>query len=238
MKAQHTRAAILRTAIRLFNETGTRAISTNHIAEAMGVSPGIIYYHYRNKEEIIRAIYAEIVCFFNRVRKVPRDRVVTLDDLLDLTAKMFHYLWEYRFFLREATSLMQRDALLKQRFREVQRRRMVQVRHFFKGLILGGVMREPADPQALEALATITWIVTNNWLNHLMVDDGPLGPENVRKGVELMLYVLRPHLTEQAAAELDAQRIELRGESVRVGPAAGTVARHQRRLGAVGTRHP
>jgi len=60
MKRASTRQAILTTAIELFNEKGTAAVSTNHIAEAMAISPGNLYYHFANKEEIIRHIHQPI----------------------------------------------------------------------------------------------------------------------------------------------------------------------------------
>lgn len=36
-----TRDKITNTAIQLFNEQGTKAVSTNHIATAIGISPGV-----------------------------------------------------------------------------------------------------------------------------------------------------------------------------------------------------
>jgi AcrR family transcriptional regulator len=51
-----TRDRIIETAVNLFNDCGTRRITTNHIARAAGISPGNLYYYFRNKEEIIRAV--------------------------------------------------------------------------------------------------------------------------------------------------------------------------------------
>ena len=51
-----TKDKIITTAIDLFNIHGTKAISTNHIAKEMGISPGNLYYHFRSKNDIIRSI--------------------------------------------------------------------------------------------------------------------------------------------------------------------------------------
>ena len=55
-----TKARILDAALALFNEQGTANVTTNHIAEALGMGPGNLYYHYRNKAEIVRALFARI----------------------------------------------------------------------------------------------------------------------------------------------------------------------------------
>jgi len=54
------RDKIIHTSIQFFNEQGTKAVSTNHIASAIGISPGNLYYHFRNMEDIIRAIFEQM----------------------------------------------------------------------------------------------------------------------------------------------------------------------------------
>jgi len=43
---------ILETARELFNQNNTQTATTNHIAKAMGISPGNLHYHYKNREEM------------------------------------------------------------------------------------------------------------------------------------------------------------------------------------------
>ncbi|MEQ1783280.1 MAG: helix-turn-helix domain-containing protein, partial [Hyphomonadaceae bacterium] len=56
-----TKSRILDTALALFNERGVANVTTNHIAEALNMSPGNLYYHFRNKAEIVRELFARIM---------------------------------------------------------------------------------------------------------------------------------------------------------------------------------
>jgi AcrR family transcriptional regulator len=56
-----TKDRILDVSIELFNKNGVVAITTNHIAKAMNISPGNLYFHYDNKEEIIQETVSQNV---------------------------------------------------------------------------------------------------------------------------------------------------------------------------------
>ena len=53
----NTYTRIINASLALFNEEGERNISTNHIAAHLGISPGNLYYHFRNKDEIIVQLF-------------------------------------------------------------------------------------------------------------------------------------------------------------------------------------
>jgi AcrR family transcriptional regulator len=52
-----TKDRIIQAAVELFNAQGEQNVTTNHIAAHLSMSPGNLYYHFRNKEDIIRAIF-------------------------------------------------------------------------------------------------------------------------------------------------------------------------------------
>src|SRR5436309_12465650 len=104
-----TRERIVDAAIWLFNESGTGPVSTNHIADALGISPGNLYYHFRNKEEIIRALFEQQFARWDELYTLPDDRMPTLADLQQLVRATFLTAGEYRFIYRELIALLRRD---------------------------------------------------------------------------------------------------------------------------------
>ena len=118
----NTHDRILDTALRLFNQSGTAAVSTNHIAAALGMSPGNLYYHFRNKEAIIRALFEQQFAHWDAIYSLPNDRMPTLDDLQRLVDNTFPISWNYRFIYRELIALLRRDDELNRRWVEVRAR--------------------------------------------------------------------------------------------------------------------
>jgi len=57
-KAEQTRAHIVSTALALFAERGFAATSTRRIAQAAGISEGLIFHHFPNKQALLMAVSA------------------------------------------------------------------------------------------------------------------------------------------------------------------------------------
>ena len=105
----NTKEKIIHTSISLFNENGERAITTNHIASSLGMSPGNLYYHFKNKEDIIRHIFALYRDHLSTHFK-PIDKAIYNSDILkSLTALNIavensvrecpeQYMWGYKRF--------------------------------------------------------------------------------------------------------------------------------------------
>lgn len=197
-----TRDRIIDAAISLFNEQGTGPVSTNHIATAMGISPGNLYYHFRHKEEIIRAIYARLRPAWSAAMALPADRPPTMAALRRLLEANARIVWDYRFYYRELPELMRRDPELATVYRAVRRAGLANVEALLHSLVAAGLLRAPDDPAALPELARICWLLADFWLSFEELGDAPLGPDDVNRGVAPILRVLHPCLTPAARAEL------------------------------------
>jgi AcrR family transcriptional regulator len=154
----NTRERILAMALRLFNESGTGAVSTNHIADALGISPGNLYYHFHNKEEIIRALFEQVFARWDQLYTMPGDRLPTLADLQQLVRATFGVNWEYRFIYRELIALLRRDDQLQRRWVAIRARGFAGFRELFDRFVAAGVLRAPNDPAAVTRLAELCWL--------------------------------------------------------------------------------
>jgi AcrR family transcriptional regulator len=196
VRGQPTRDFILDTAVTLFNEQGTAAVSTNHIAEAAGVSPGNLYYHFKNKDDIIRAVFDRMIEDWNAVYLVSADATFDLTVLQEALRQNFELLWRYRFFYRELGALVRHDRQLGKRHKAIQEQRQREQLALFDRLAAAGVFKWPRKRSEVEEMLTIAWIVGNYWLAHLESGGETVTPESMQQGVELILRLLTPYLNK------------------------------------------
>ena len=139
---------ILETARRLFNESNTQAVTTNHIAKEMGISPGNLHYHYKNREEIIRMLYMQLHSESSlEVDELPKD-IDTLNAHHKLLIKVQ---WKYRFFFRELLFLFSRDEELRVMYVEDNIAHRARMKKVMQNLVDNGEMQVTSD-DALEHL--------------------------------------------------------------------------------------
>ncbi len=190
-----TRDRIIETAIELFNEQGTKAVTTNHIAAAAGISPGNLYYHFRNKEDIIRAIFEQMDAYGLEQYRLITDECPpgTLEAMERTFVMIQKYNWRYRFFKRELTALIMADPLLRERFHQTHHALLALVRHFVDSSVALGVLR-PLDEKERALLTEEIWLVTLFWLNYLEVGGEDVNEETLQRGIDLLRNMLGSYL--------------------------------------------
>jgi AcrR family transcriptional regulator len=189
-----THDKILDTALTLFNNRGTSAVSTNHIAEAAGISPGNLYYHFRNKEEIIRELFERLFAATDQGFDLPEDTTPTLEDLRKYVRVNYKILWDYRFVYRELAALLCSDMELRTRYLVYRKRGFEGFDQLFNAFIDAGVLCAPENPEALDNLAETCWLITEFWLNSLEISGKTVNESQMEHGVQLMMQVMEPYI--------------------------------------------
>ena len=103
----------MKTALSLFNEQGTAAVSTNHIAAELGISVGNLYWHFGDKEAIIRALFQELRESFDTAWRAPVTESDALNAAIIGLRRAFTTAWGYRFLYRELVALTSRGARIR-----------------------------------------------------------------------------------------------------------------------------
>lgn len=201
-----TRERIIETALDLFNTSGTRSVTTNHIAAAMGISPGNLYYHFRNKEEIIRAIFAQMHEVGTReYLAINAERGPgTVETMAETFVMIQRFNWRYRFFKRELTALVMADPLLGEQFVASHRANLAMVDAALERSIAQRFLK-PMSDATRRLLAEQVWMVTLFWLNYLEVGGEEVNDETLKRGIDHLRLSLSPYLTESARLSLASE---------------------------------
>jgi AcrR family transcriptional regulator len=190
-----TRRRILETALRLFNAQGTRAVTTNHIAAALGISPGNLYYHFRSREDIIRAILDLMdECGFAAVRRTAGTAApASLEDLERNFQVIQEINWRFRFFKRELPALILNDPALKKRFRKSHDAILALITDSIRRAVAAGLLENMDDPE-IDLLAHELWLVILFWLNYLEISGIPVTRKTIARGSDLLRDILKSKL--------------------------------------------
>jgi len=193
-----TRTRILDTALALFNARGASNVSTNHIAEAMGISPGNLYYHFGNKAEILRGLFARIMAALSANYTLPADKTPTFRTMETMAAGNFEIQWTYRFFFRDLTLLLAADPQLAAEYRAFRERGMANTLALLRHFISAGLMA-PADKRALDELTQLLWLIGDFWL--VFRDAAGKAPTRTDMDLGLRLFrrVLAMHIREKTS---------------------------------------
>jgi AcrR family transcriptional regulator len=200
------RERIIEASLALFNERGMGSVTTNHIAAHLSISPGNLYYHFRNKEEIIRAIFPHGVEAARAAIALPEQGAITAADVGGYHLSGIQTLWEFRFLFHDPRELLARDPVLAEPYRELQRFVIQQFFTLFERLIAQGHMRRPHPPGDLLRVATNAFLLWSTWLNFVLTSrpEPSIEPRDVAAGALQGFLTFAPYLDETFAAEVRA----------------------------------
>jgi AcrR family transcriptional regulator len=143
-RPRRTRERILETSLALFNHSGAPRVTTADIADEMNISPGNLYYHFRNKDEIVFELYEAYEAQVLPLYADPGGRHLDVDDLWLWLHLLFERMWEFRFLYRDLDELASRERKLETRMGVLLRKGAATVIELCRGMVEAGTMRASA----------------------------------------------------------------------------------------------
>jgi AcrR family transcriptional regulator len=196
VRSERTRARILDESLRLFNEHGEESVTTGDIAGALGISPGNLYYHFRNKEQIVAELFARLEERLDIEPRVDGDAAQALEDLWLYLHLVLEAIWDFRFFYRNLHGVARRDRRLAGRFNRIAGRKLASIERLCHGLEAQGALR--ASGEEIHALARNVLLVATYWLDFQALRGGRDDAADPGRGAYQVMMLIAPYLVGDA----------------------------------------
>jgi len=157
-----TRDRILHVSLLLFNEEGEAQQTAVDISNALGISPGNLYYHFKGKDAIIRALYESFEEEMRVILRGSRGRVTSIEDNWVYIYIILEEIYDFRFFYRNLGVLLDRYPDLAVRFRALVAEQRATIRSVLDDLAKAEVIT--IDPRLKEALTDQIMMTLTFWL--------------------------------------------------------------------------
>lgn len=191
-----TKDKIIQGSIELFNQQGERNVTTNHIAEHIGISPGNLYYHYRNKDDIIRSIYKLYEKNLDQMFQPKDANSSGMDEMMYYLDRVFYSMWQFRFFYANLPDILARDSELHKRYLIAQKALYQRLITTLTQVKSQGYMT--LDDNMMDDLAHTLKLVVAFWISYQHTQDlSDITQSTISKGVIKVINIVKGYLTER-----------------------------------------
>jgi AcrR family transcriptional regulator len=201
-----TKDRILNGALILFNTHGATEVTTNDIARELKMSPGNLYFHYKNKEQIIRELFKKlsqetIKVWKPQARQAKARQAVHLIEFVDKNLVLY---WMYRFFHRETYILRKKDPELSKLWRRHIKRMGLLMNILYKHWVKAGYMMPIQSKAEIEFVGELLFVASSSFMQFFEtgVRAPELKPRTAAKARHHLIRMLLPYLSEATRVQI------------------------------------
>lgn len=196
-----TKEKILQTAKELFNERGLDSTSAKNVAAEMNISDGNLRYHFRTKEDLVYALYMQLVEAFDAQLSQYEQMNFSLAQVYQSLSYVYLKLYDYRFLMADFVAIMRRFPKIQQHYRELTQIRKQQFAAFTDTLIREGVFKNDIPASQYAHMAEQLSLLSDAWIGHAEVLYEGEEKQKLRHYLMLAFSLMVPYLTTKGMYE-------------------------------------
>jgi len=197
-----TRDRILHTSRQLFNEEGEADQSALDIANALGISPGNLYYHFKGKDAIIHALFDEFEEEMMIIFRGSHGALNTIEDGWVYAYIFLEEIYDFRFFYRNLGALLARYPDLAERFSRLLGEKRAAISAFIE--TLHALERVNVPPVLADTITEQMLSLATFWLSMDQIENRDLPARHlIHKTVYQMITLLVPYMGDQGLDMLE-----------------------------------
>ena len=191
-----TKDRVLETALRLFNDNGLSKVTLRTIANEMGISQGNLCYHFKKREEIIKALYFNLVADIDEKMEEIKtnDPFKALFEISELIMRRFY---AYRFLMLDFVQVMREHKNIKSHYKALSLRREQEFLGLIQLLVKENYLQaERFKNQYLHVYRR--WeILGNFWLASAYTKEKTISESILTEYFEITYQSIYPYLTKK-----------------------------------------
>ncbi|MEZ5059242.1 MAG: TetR/AcrR family transcriptional regulator [Saprospiraceae bacterium] len=202
---KNTKQNILDTAKQLFNELGYSNVTIRMIASRLGMSSGNLNYHFQKREDILEALYFEMVAVFDeRVSKFAPTEITFKIIQTDIISSMGRMV-DYRFFWTDLYHILKTNENIRSHFEKVKADRLNGYQLLFKVLIQQDLLNKNSFKKEYEMLGERMVDYSNTWLYASeLYETTKAKNEVIHKAAFQLFSMMIPYMTTEGHLECGA----------------------------------
>ena len=174
-EAEKTRATILKSALKVFLKNGYSKTSLSDIAENAGYTRGAVYWHFKDKSEILKKIISKFHDRFhskqNDIMESPLDSMSKIYEMIDINLPLLYNNKEFRDFIELTwfkTEIDQHEGLLQGKI-AITKTFNDTITTLFKEASYEGALKNGVDPEI--AALSVTSIINGIYRGYFIIPD-------------------------------------------------------------------
>lgn len=187
---------IIQASITLFNQYGEPYVSTNHIGDYLSISPGNIYYYFRNKEEIIAHIFKryenDLIELIELMTEKSPEIQWSVQVALNYLNQIFRVIWHYRFLFTDISYLANKNEHIKTLQLDYADKIKPILHRYIDSCIKSGFMQ--CSKVERDFIQDNFWLVVRYWYGYDKMIRGELQEDSCLRGSLQALSLVKPYL--------------------------------------------